>query len=68
MASIHKRKVGEKYRPTVEIVKTKKGRVTLVNINGAYYSLDLDITQREERMQKLPPVDKKHRLKQMGRI
>lgn len=68
MTAIHKRKVGEKYRPTVEIVKAKKDRVTVININGTYYRLDLDTTQKEEKAKKLPLVDKKHRLKQMGRI
>lgn len=68
MAAIHKRKVGEKYRPTVEIVKAKKDKVTVININGVYYRLDLDTTQKEKRAEKLPPVDKQHRLKQMGRI
>lgn len=67
MAAIHKRKVGEKYRPTVEIVKAKKDRVTVININGAYYRLDLDTTQKEEKAKTLPLIDKKHRLKQMGR-
>ena len=65
MSTIHKRSVGEKYRTTVEVVKVKKDRATVININGAYYRLDLDTTQREERMQKLPEVDKAHRMKQV---
>ncbi|MDQ0427698.1 hypothetical protein QOZ98_000523 [Planomicrobium stackebrandtii] len=67
MTTIHNRKVGEKYRPTVEIVKAKKDRVTVININGEYYRLDLDTTQKEEKAKNLPLVAKKHRLKQMGR-
>ena len=65
MSTIHKRSVGDKYRPTVEVVKVKKDRATVININGAYYRLDLDTTQHEERMQKLPEVDKAHRMKQV---
>ena len=68
MANMKIREVGEKYRPTVEIVKVKKGRATVINVNGNYYRLDLDTTEKEAKAQKLPDVDKRHRLKQMGRI
>lgn len=61
-------KPGDKFNQTVEVLKTKNDKPTVIKVNDTVYRMDVAATEKEKKAKQLPIPAKRNRLRQMERI
>lgn len=61
-------KPGDRYADHIDVIKVKNGKPTVIKVDGLCYRFDVEATEKENRAQELSIIQKRHRLRNMGRI